>query len=85
MPFLKYTEKISHSRQVESTTAKNGWRQTIYGLNGSKYIGNWKDNEKQGNVLVHILQLICSTAVIYTNFSYLTIHSLSLFAVFAFN
>lgn len=49
MPFLKYTRKIPRSRQIESTTVKNGLRPTIYGLNGSKYTGEWVDNKKQGN------------------------------------
>lgn len=49
MPFLKPINKIPRSKQVESTTAKNGWHRTVFGLAGSKYIGEWKDNKRQGN------------------------------------
>lgn len=48
MPFRKYKRKVSHSQQLENATIKNGWHHTIYGLNGSKYVGDWKNNKKEG-------------------------------------
>lgn len=49
MPFSKYTGKISRSQLIENSTIKNGWHYTVYGVNGSRYVGEWKNNKKEGN------------------------------------
>lgn len=48
MPFLKKTKKISRTQQIEYSTYKNGIRHAVFGLNGSKYVGEWKDNQREG-------------------------------------
>ncbi|CAG9771742.1 unnamed protein product [Ceutorhynchus assimilis] len=53
MPFLKASNyKIGRSRVLENTTKRNGLRHTYFNLAGDKYIGEWKDDKKDGKGLI---------------------------------
>lgn len=48
MPFLKPRNKIPRSQKLDDSANKNGLRHAIFNIEGDKYIGEWKDNQKEG-------------------------------------
>lgn len=48
MPFLKGRNIITRSQKLEILTRKNGLRHAIFNTVGDKYIGEWKNNSKEG-------------------------------------
>lgn len=68
MPFLKPLKEFSRTRQIENLAARNGWHATYFGLDGSTYVGEWKDNKKSGTywlfrIVVCVYTLIIGTPV----------------------
>lgn len=53
MPFYdrKNVSVIPRSKKLEISSYKNGLRKAIFGTDGSKFIGDWKDNKKNGKGL----------------------------------
>lgn len=47
MPFLK-PYKEPRSRKLEELTKKNGLRHAVFSIKGDKYVGEWKNNLKEG-------------------------------------
>lgn len=48
MPFLQKRSKISNSERLNNLTNKNGLRHAVINIGGDNYIGEWKDNKKEG-------------------------------------
>lgn len=49
MPFLKRSPtRETRSQRLETAAALSGLRHAVFGLNGTKYIGEWKNNKKSG-------------------------------------
>lgn len=53
MPFKnrKNVYVITRSKKLETLSYRNGPRKAIFGTDGSKYIGEWKDDKKNGKGL----------------------------------
>lgn len=43
---------VPRSKKLEELTYKNGLRHAIFSTNGYRYIGEWKNNEKNGRYTV---------------------------------
>ena len=52
MPFLKCRHKfVPLNKQWENQTYKTGLRRLLFNLQGDRYIGEWKNNKKDGEKL----------------------------------
>ncbi|KAF7282608.1 hypothetical protein GWI33_002327 [Rhynchophorus ferrugineus] len=53
MPFLKFKNHApSRSRKLENLSKKDGLKHAIFNTVGDKYIGQWKDNKKNGKGVI---------------------------------
>lgn len=51
MPFLKpFSKTIPRSRRLEKAAQRNGFRHAIFEPDGSKYIGEWKNDKRSGKI-----------------------------------
>lgn len=49
MPFRKpFSSEATRSKRLEKASQRNGFRNTNFHPDGSKYIGEWKDDKKSG-------------------------------------
>lgn len=52
MPFFKGPQTYTHrSREIEKLAKINGYRHAIFSPQNDKYIGQWRDNIKEGTIL----------------------------------